>query len=166
LNLSPNIPHNNEFYMKKERKLDFLSRRPVRAMIIIQTDKNDQKIAGRLPSEYLLENGLFRFPAGYWESYFVNGREYNVEGNRSLKEQQELITKDLSEEGFTKEEIEEFILEIETREGRPMLLTLETSNKWLRYHPEFEKEALRLLGKIKNEIQGERESELTKHFKK
>lgn len=135
--------------MKKERKLDFLSRRAVRAMIIIQTDEDDRKIASRLPSEYLFENGLFRFPAGYWESYFVNGKEYNVEGNRTLKEQQNLIAKDLSEEGFAKEEIEEFISGIETHEERPMLLTPETSNKWLRYHPEFEKEALRLLGEIK-----------------
>mgnify|MGYP001564907501 CR=1 FL=1 len=123
--------------------------------MLISTDTNEQLIAGRLPDGYLLENGIFRFPAGYWESYFVNGKEYNVEGNRSLEEQKELIGKDLLQEGFTKEDTEEFIAKIETKEGRPMLLTLETSNTWLRYHPEFEQEALHLIEEIQSEVRAE-----------
>jgi hypothetical protein len=149
-----------------ERKLDFLSRRQVRATMLISIDANEPLVAGHLPEDYLLDNGVFRFPAGYWESYFVNGKEYNAEGNRSLEEQKELIAKDLTEEGFTNAEIKEFITEIETREGRPMVLTPEASNKWLSYHPEFEKEALRLLGEIKNEIQSETKSEFGRQMKK
>lgn len=114
----------------------------------------------------MLDNGKFRFPAGYWESYFVNGKEYNAEGNRTPDDQRELITKDLTEEGFSQEEAEEFTAEIETKEGRPMLLTSEASNKWLRYHPEFETEALRLLGEIKKGIQSETTREIKGGMKK
>jgi hypothetical protein len=114
----------------------------------------------------LLDNGKFRFPAGYWESYFVNGKEYNTEGNRTIEEQQELIAKDLADEGFTQEEINEFMAEIETKEGRPMLLTPEASNKWLKYHPELETEVLRLLGEIKNKIKSETRTELRRGMKK
>ncbi len=96
----------------------------------------------------------------------MNGKEYNTEGNRTLDEQRELIAKDLSEENFSTKEVEEYIAEIETREGRPMLLTPEASNNWLKYHPEFETEALRLLGEIKNEIQGETRREIRGGMKK
>ena len=143
----------------KKRTLDFLFRRPVRVTMLVSIDANERQVSTRLPDDFLLDNGKFRFPAGFWESYFVNGKEYNTEGDRTLDEQKELIAKDLTEEGFTSEEIEEFVTEIETREGWPMLLTPESSNKWLRYHPEFEQEALRLLGEIKNEIQGETKRE-------
>jgi len=149
-----------------KRKLDFLSRRSVQAIILISLDVNEPLVADRLPEGYLLDNGKFRFPAGYWESYCANGKEYNAEGNRTLDEQRELIAKDLSEEGFSTEEAEKFMVEIETREGRPMLLTPESSNKWLKYHPEFETEALCLLGEIKNELQSELKTELGRGMKK
>jgi len=149
-----------------QRKLDFLSRRPVQAMMLVSIDVNEPLVANRLPEGYLLDNGKFRFPAGYWESYFVNGKEYNVDGNRTLDEQRDLIAKDLLEEGFSKEEVEEFIAGIETREGRPMLLTPEASDKWLKYHPEFETVALRLLGEIKKEIQSETGMEIRGGMKK
>lgn len=139
----------------KERSLDFFSRRAVRATILVSIDADERLVSSRLPEGYLLDNGTFRFPAGYWESYFVNGKEYNVEGDRTSEEQRERIAKDLSEEGFGQEEIREFIEEIETREDRPMLLSLDASNKWLGYHPEFEREALRLLREIKNEASKE-----------
>lgn len=150
----------------KEQKLDFLSRRAVCATILISIDANERLVAGHLPDDYLLDNGMFRFPAGYWESYFVNGKEYNAEGDRTIEEQKELIAKDLSEEGFSKEEVEEFITEIETREGRPMLLTPDASNKWLKYHREFEQEALRLLVEIKNETQSEARTKFGREMKK
>jgi len=153
------------FLSMTQRKLDFLSRRVVRATMLVSIDANERQVSGHLPNEYSLDNGQFRFPAGYWESYFVNGKEYNTEGNRSLEKQKEFIAKDLTEEGFTNEEIEEFITEIETREGRIMLLTSEASNKWLRYHPELEKEALCLLGEIKNELQNETKREFKNEMK-
>ncbi len=56
--------------------------------------------------------------------------------------------------------------EIETEEGRPMRLTPEASNKWLRHHPEYEKEALGLIGEIKNEIQSETKKEFRSRMKK
>lgn len=138
-----------------EKKLDFLSRRPVQAVIMISLDTSETLAASRLPEGYFLDNGIFRFPAGYWESYFVNGKEYNADGNRTTAEQQELITKDLTEEGFGPKEIEEFIAEIETKEGLQMSLTPDASNSWLKYHPEFETEALHLLSEIKKEVQNE-----------
>jgi len=150
----------------RERKLDFLFRRPVRATILVSTNSSERQIADRLPDEYLFENGQFRFPAGYWESYFVNGKEYNAEGNRSLEEQKELITKDLSADGFTSKEVDEFVAGIEIKEGRPVLLTFEASNKWLRCHPEIEKEALRFLDKIKSKIQSETEIKVGRGMKK
>jgi len=150
----------------KQRKLDFLSHRPVRATIMIATNANEYLIDKHLPEGYLLNNGVFRFPAGYWESYFVNGKEYNAEGNRSLDEQHELIVKDLTNEGFDQEEIQELMEEIETQEGRQMLLTLDASNKWLRYHPEFEKNALHLLGEVKNEVQSETKNEIRGRIKR
>ncbi len=82
--------------------MDFLSRRRVLPAIVISVDANEYLIDKRLPEGYILSNGLFRFPAGYWENYFVNGKMYNPEGDRSLDEQRELIARDLSEEGFTK----------------------------------------------------------------
>lgn len=149
-----------------QRKLDFLSRRPVQATIPISLDISESLVASRLPEGYLLENGIFRFPAGYWESYFVDGKEYNVEGNRTIEEQRDLIANDLAKEGFTREEIDEFIAGIETREERPMILTLEASSKWLKYHPEFEAEALSLLVEIKKEVQGETSKEIRGRMKK
>jgi hypothetical protein len=149
-----------------ERKLDFLSRKQVQAIILVSIDVNERLVANRLPEEYWLDNGTFRFPAGYLASYFVNGKEYNADGNRTLEEQRELIAKDLEEEGFDREEAEEFIAKIETREGRQMLLTLEASNKWLKYHPEFEKEALRLLCEIKSELQSEKKTEFGREMKR
>ncbi len=144
----------------KQRKLDFLSRRPVRATIIISVGANKCLIEKHLPENYLLDNGVFRFPAGHWENYFVDGKMYNAEGNHSLEEQKKLISKDLIEKGFTNKEIEKIIQKIEIEEGCPMLLTPEASNKWLRYHPKFEKEAIHILGKIKNEIQNETKTEV------
>ena len=80
--------------------MDFLSRRPVRATMMIAIDKDERGVAERLPEFFLLANGVYRFSAGVWESYFVNGKEYNVDGNRSLAEQRQLILQDLSAEGF------------------------------------------------------------------
>lgn len=139
----------------KKNKLDFLSRRPVRAIIIISLDTHEYSVARRLPDGYTFDNGAFQFPAGYWESYTVAGRDYNVEGNLTLEEQQSKIIKDLMEEGFTQEEAREFIFQIDTREGRPMYLTPEASNRWLRYHPEFETEALQVISDIVRGLQHE-----------
>ena len=143
----------------KKRKPDFLYRRPVRVTTLISINLSEPLVASRLPEEYLLDNGRFRFPAGYWESYFVNGKEYNVEGNRTVEEQRELIAKDLAGEDFSQDEIDEFITDIETEEGRPMLLTPEASNKWLKYHPEYEREAFQLLKEIINELRSEIKTE-------
>ncbi len=140
--------------------MDFLSRRPVRAVMLLAFDVNERSAANRLSEGYVLDNGLFRFPAGYSESYFVNGKEYNAEGNRSLDEQKALIAGDMMKEGFSENEVAEFIKGIEIVEGRPMLLTADGSNRWLKYHPEFEKEALGLLGEIRKEVLNEINTEV------
>ena len=140
--------------------MDFLSRRPVRAVMLLAFDVNERSAANRLSEGYVLDNGLFRFPAGYSESYFVNGKEYNAEGNRSLDEQKALIAGDMMKEGFSENEVAEFIKGIEIVEGRPMLLTADGSNRWLKYHPEFEKEALGLLGEIRKEVLNEVNTEV------
>lgn len=150
----------------KERKLDFLSRRAVRVTMLITLDVNERTVDGRLPDGYSLDDGIFRFPAGYWESYFVNGKEYNIDGDRTREKQEELITKDLTEKGFSKKEIDEYIAEIGTEEGESMSLASDASNKWLQFHPEFRQEALRLIGEIKKEIQSEVKTELGRNIKR
>lgn len=116
-------------------------------------------IARRLPAEHIYDNGLYRFPAGVWESYFVNGKEYNYDGDRSLEEQKRLIAQDLALEGFQPEEIEEYISLIETKEGLPMVMNFEASLQWLKRHPEFKEQAMQILNEAKNKIASERESE-------
>ncbi|MFH1142613.1 MAG: hypothetical protein ABIH67_00240 [Candidatus Uhrbacteria bacterium] len=139
----------------KKHNPDYLSRRPVYAIILASIDANEHLVSKQMPEGYWFSNGTFRFPAGVWESYFINGKEYNAEGNRTLEEQKELMAIDLAEEEFNQEEVAEFIAEIEVREGQRKLLTPEASNKWLKHHPEFERDALRLLDRIKNEVQSE-----------
>lgn len=141
----------------KTRKKDFLSRRPVRAEILIALDGNERSIAGKLPENYLFDNGVVQFPAGFWESYFVNGKEYNVDGDRTLEEQRELIIQDLAQEGFNKEEAKEFINAIETEEKSLLRLDFTNSNRWLHYHPEFEHEAMKKLKEAAVEVKKESE---------
>ncbi len=117
-------------------------------------------IGERLPKEYLYENGLYRFPAGVWESYFVNGKEYNYDGGRSLEEQKTLIAQDLAHEGFEAQEIEEYIGIMEVKEGSSMMLGFDESLQWLKRHPEFREQALKVLNEAKSEIASERQSQM------
>ena len=150
----------------KKRKVDFLSRRPVRVIILANSSGNNRAVAGRLPEDYIFEDGKFNFPAGFWESYFVNGKEYNVDGNRSLEQQKELIIQDLAEEGFKQEEAEEFINALETQEGNRMLLNFDASYKWLKLYPEFKNEAITKLHEAEAEVKKEGERESSKRGKR
>lgn len=129
----------------KPRKVDFLSRRPMRAVMLVSSAEHEYAVARKLPQDYIYEDWKFYFPAGFWESYFVNDKEYNIDGNRSLEEQKELIIQDLAKEGFKQAEAEEFINALETHEGSNMLLNFDESYRWLKRHPEFKNEAMQKL---------------------
>ena len=141
------------------RKLDFLSRRQVHAQIFLTFDEHAQRIAQRLPEGYVYDHGLYRFPAGFLESYVVNAKEYNVDGSRSLEEQRALIAQDLEREGFSRDEIEDLIGEMEIKEGRPLMLDYTASKPWLKRHPEFRDQAMQVLVEVKKEVLSEVQSE-------
>lgn len=147
----------------KHKKRDFLSRRPIFAQILV-SDRDDHLngvINERLPEGYIRSGRTFQFPAGYQESYLINGKDYNFQGDRSVEEQRALIETDLLTEGFSKAETDEFLQEIETEISTvPTYLSLDTSRKWLQANPHFAQDALQLLGEIKNEIQHESRSEI------
>jgi len=132
--------------------MDYLSRRHVRATILVSLFPNEKVIAAKLPNDYVLENGKLLFFAGYWETYFVDGKEYNPDGDRTVEEQRLLIRADLQQAGMTDSESDEFINGLEVVEGRPRLLTFESSNKWLKYHPGFEHEALKVLEEARRSL--------------
>jgi hypothetical protein len=138
----------------------YLLRRPVRALIVVSTDAQENVLAAHLPEGYLLAGGLFRFPAGYWESYFVDGKEYNYDGTRPLDEQRLLIARDLSEEGFEEKDITYFIDNIPVREGNLMLLEVEASSKWLRLHPDYKLAAEDVLSEVRKSVRTEPAREL------
>lgn len=150
----------------KQRKVDFLSRRPVQAIMLTNCSGNNRAVASRLPVDYIFENGKFNFPAGFWESYFVNGKEYNVDGNRSLEQQKELIIQDLAGEGFDSEEAKEFINALEIKEGSRKLLNYEWSMIWLELHPEFEREAIKKLKEAEAEFKKEGSFESSKRSRR
>lgn len=139
-----------------------LLRSPVRAISIVAIDIQEKAIANKLPEDYTLAGGVLRFPAGYWETYFVDGKEYNYDGTRSLEEQKKLIAKDLLEEGFDEKDIDHFIDQIPVKEGYPMLLEMEASLRWLRQHPEYEQKAFDALSEARRAVKGELGSELKK----
>jgi len=101
------------------------------------------------------------------ESYRINNKDYNFNGDRSLEEQKKLIETDLIAEGFAVDEIQEFLrdIEIETSE-MPICFSLDASRKWLREHPKYEQEALRMLDKIKKELNSESSGEIRSQIKK
>lgn len=138
--------------------LDVLRRSQVQALTVLThiPPWEEDMVARKLPEPYLFDGGHFRFPAGLWESYIVNGKEYNVDGNRTLEEQKELIIHDLLQEGFTQEEASEFIDTIEVKESGDMRLSFDASYKWLKQHPEFEREAMKKL----KEAEVKKESEM------
>lgn len=143
----------------KARIRDFLYRQPVRVITLANSSENELVVASRLPEDYIFEDGKFYFPAGFWEGYIVNGKDYNVDGNRSLEEQRVLIIQDLAEEGFNSEEANEFIGALETQEWRKMLLSFDESYKWLKVHPEFKNTAMQKLHEAEAWVKKERESE-------
>ncbi|KKR07438.1 MAG: hypothetical protein UT32_C0011G0006 [Parcubacteria group bacterium GW2011_GWC2_39_14] len=134
---------------------DFLSRRPVNATIILSMNVNSFDISSKLPKGFFYDDGQFSFPAGFWESYRVNGKEYNVDGNRTVDQQKELILADLLTAGFSQNEANDFITALEVKEAQTMHLTFDASNKWLRNHLEQEESAMRILNEAKNEVQNE-----------
>jgi len=153
----------------KQQKKDILARRPVIAQIIVSgtDDHLDAYINKHLPEGFIRSGRVFQFPASYQESYSINGKDYNFQGNRSLEEQRTMIESDLAEEGFIRDEIQEFLQEIEIETSKmPTYLSLESSKQWLQDHPEFKQEALRLLGEIKNEIRNEATKEIRGVMKK
>lgn len=153
----------------KQQKKDFLSRRPVIAQIIVsgEDDHLDEYINERLPEGFIQSGRTFQFPAGYQESYLINGKDYNFQGDRSLGEQRVMVESDLAKEGFTRDEIQAFLQEIEIKTSKmPTYLSLESSKQWLQDHPEFKQEALRLLGEIKNEIRNDATREIRGGMKK
>jgi hypothetical protein len=129
-------------------------------LIVVSTDAQENVLAAHLPEGYLLAGGLFRFPAGYWESYFVDGKEYNYDGTRPLDEQRLLIARDLSEEGFEEKDITYFIDNIPVREGNLMLLEVEASSKWLRLHPDYKLAAEDVLSEVRKSVRTEPAREL------
>ena len=137
----------------KER--DYLSRALVSVTTLDGGDANEYAIQQRLPKGYILEGRLFVFPAGYWESYRINGKDYNGCGDRPLAEQRELAVKDLEQAGFSTQEANEYITGLVIKEGVPHHLSYEASIKWLQAHPEAETEARRVLNEAKNQLQTE-----------
>ncbi|MFH0779483.1 MAG: hypothetical protein V1928_01355 [Parcubacteria group bacterium] len=145
-------------------KLEFVWRRPVAALIHLTPEANGNSIAAKLPEGYVYENGAFRFPAGVWTSYFVNGKEYNVDGGRSIEEQKESIVEDLQADGFSREEALEFIDNIEITNTNSKRLNNAESDKWLKTHPEFEVEAIKKLDEARVEARKELQKETGRQF--
>lgn len=148
-------------YMPQIKELDFLRRRPVQAMLNVGSMPGEQRISGLLPRNWYLENGFLRFPAGYEESYFVNGVEYNVDGSRNTDEQRESIRETLIREGFEPEEADDFIAKIPERESPKKILSLDESYRWLEQHPECEQSAREAVSRTRAELE-RLESELLK----
>lgn len=144
--------------------MEFVWQRPVFAIIHLTPEKNGNSIAAKLPEGYFYENGAFRFPAGVWTSYFVNGKEYNVDGSRSIEEQKELIIEDLKADGFSRDEALEFIGNIETTNTKKIILDNIGSDKWLKIHPESEIEALQKLDEARAEARKETQGEQGRQF--
>ncbi|MFA5069983.1 MAG: hypothetical protein WC528_01765 [Patescibacteria group bacterium] len=138
-----------------EKERDFLVRKPIRVSIIMNVDVSDWALKDKLPEGYICGGGVFSFPAGYRESYIVNGKEYNCEGNLSLEEQRADITHDLTEGGFSLQEAEEYMVNLKTVEWSVSYLNYDASQKWLELHPEFEDEAMKILKEAINELKAE-----------
>ena len=153
----------------KQQKKDYLHRQPVLAQVVMSSNEEhlDDLINERLPEHHIRSGKIFQFPAGYLKSYRINNKDYNFRGDRSLEEQKELIETDLMAESFTEDEIQEFLQEIEIETSEmPAYLSLDDSRKWLKEHPKYEQEALRLLDEVKRGLHNERSGEIRSQIKK
>jgi hypothetical protein len=144
---------------------DYLSRRPVVGVLFWAMEEDERKIAERLPKEYFFDDGIFRFPAGLWESYFIDGKDYNPDGDTSLESQKESIVADLVKEGFGIDEANEFIQKIQVKEGTPMRLEYDASLRWLKHHKEFQETATKKLKEVVQELRKESGSEPGRRMK-
>ena len=147
---------------------DYIKRKPIRvqSLCLPSEIENEHTIRHQLPSEYLYENGILSFPAGFLESYIIDGKDYNYDENYSLDEQKELVLKDLVKEGYKLEEAEELIDKIEIKEGNANLLNFDKSLAWLELHPKFRRDALQLLNEARINAQTENQSEPARKIKK
>ena len=69
-------------------KFDYLMRRKVHAITFHDAPVSALQVRELLPTGYLYDgDGKFRFPAGYQESYVVDGKDYNFDSEKSLEEQ-------------------------------------------------------------------------------
>lgn len=145
------------------KELDYLYRRPITVSIILSPSEvgdYEYAVSKRLPENYTLEGGRFSFPAGNWDSYIIQGKEYNMDGNLSLEEQRELIKKDFAVNGFSEQEASDFISQLKTKESVGSRLNWDASRKWLEHNSEFQHEALRILSKTRSEVETEVKSEI------
>lgn len=132
------MKRDNDFYLVSS---------PIRAKIRVKDFADGYLIGTKLPSEYSLdEHSIFSFPAGEENEYVVfDGLMYDFDKYESLENIKEVIGEKLKEGEFKESEIKELLDSIKPRSGMTKYLDLEQSGQWLKLHPQYQEEAMKVL---------------------